>query len=171
MKGPQGAAARRATRALAALAVLATVSALAPGADARQPTPAFNVTAHDDGLAFWFEVDGLPGRNPTIPVDPGATVTIHLRNNGTVRHDFWAHPLGGVPCCLEPGATGNGTFIAPMSDTGIPYHCTLHKGAGMAGRFTVGAGVDTKTPLPAWAAFGGVALAALLRFRKPFAHA
>ncbi|MES2153590.1 MAG: hypothetical protein V4510_00455 [bacterium] len=122
------------------------------------------VTAHDGGSESWFEVEGYSGRNPELHVDPGASVTIILDNNGSNPHGFTVGVLGGVKCCVAPGATGTGQFIAPVSDTALTYNCPIHD--LMRGTIVVGAGSDKGTPLPVWIL--PVALALALTIRKPF---
>lgn len=152
--------------ALVACAVVLVVPATVAVPAWDGPTRELFVTAHDDGIAFWFEVRGLEGRNPDIRVAPGTQVTIHLTNNGTVAHNFVAAALGGVACCVAPGATTDGSFIAPTADTNVAYFCEPHRDAGMAGRFIVGAGAGRDTPLPTLLV--AVALGLALSLRKRF---
>ncbi len=124
------------------------------------------MTASDAGGRYWFEVEGLSGRDPDVHIEPGARVTIHLFNNGTSPHNFWVSALGGVPCCVAPGERGEGSFIAPTADTNVAYVCQPHEAMGMKGTFVVGEGADQTTPAPFLLAPLAVALA--LSLRKPF---
>lgn len=165
---PPGRIAALLTMGVAILALVVQVPAAGAGA-APSPTAAQTdlfVTAFDDGLSFWFEVDGVAGRNPDIRVAPGAEVRIHFRNNGTVPHDFWVTALGGIRCCVAPNGTAEATVHMPMQDTAVSYLCHPHEATGMKGRFVVGSGPDTKTP---WPLVGGLlALLVVAGVRKRF---
>ncbi len=132
------------------------------------PTAEIFVTAHDASGASWFEVRGLPGRNPDIAISPGALVTIHFTNNGTMPHNFFATALGGIPCCLDPGTNATGSFIAPTADTNVAYTCQPHATV-MRGRFVVGEGADVGTPLPGYLIALALAVA-VLSVRKRFGN-
>lgn len=121
-----------------ALALLAA-AALAPFA-AAQTT--IDLEAHDGGGEFWFTLAGQSAKNPPIKVEPGAEVTISLKNAGAIVHNFVldAPVKKGIPCCVPGGGSGTFTFTAPAEDATIEYWCDPHRAAGMKGTLVVGAG-------------------------------
>ncbi|MEK6985068.1 MAG: hypothetical protein AABX89_01630 [Candidatus Thermoplasmatota archaeon] len=136
------------------------------------------VAAHDDGIQFWFEVEGLPGRNPTIPSDPGETLDIQLSNPGTSPHNIKITGIGGTPCCTGAGGTAEATLVLPSTAQAIRYFCEAHPNLGMEGILNVGTPAASTTPtaqsstsgsagasLPALLAVAGLAVALMLRRR------
>lgn len=138
-----------------------------------------NVAAHDDGIQFWFEVEGLAGRNPTIPSDPGETLAIQLSNPGTSPHNIKITGVGGTPCCTQAGGMAEATLTLPNAPQAIRYFCEAHPNLGMEGILNVGTPTAaSSTPaataptsgsagasLPALLGLAGLAVALVLRRR------
>lgn len=136
------------------------------------------VAAHDDGIQFWFEVEGVSGRNPTLQADPGETLDIQLSNPGTSPHNLKITGVGGTPCCTAAGGLANATLTLPTAPQAIRYFCEAHPNLGMEGILNVGTPAPASTPaaqgstsgsagasLPALLALAGLAVALALRRR------
>lgn len=112
-----------------ALTALFAATLLVPGAAAL----ALEVTAHDDGIDFWFTIAGYPGKNPTLSIPAGTVVNVTLHNEGTAKHNFHVDGVaGGIPCCIAVGATEKGTFTMPNQP--VQYYCEPHRTLGMQGQ-------------------------------------
>ncbi|MBX6342039.1 MAG: cupredoxin domain-containing protein [Thermomicrobiaceae bacterium] len=73
-----------------------------------------------------------------ITAKPGEKVTVKLKNDGAVPHDFTIDDIGGtkVQTHVEPGKTGEATFTVPTSGGPWQFYCTQpgHKEANMVGQ-------------------------------------
>jgi plastocyanin len=79
--------------------------------------------------------------NPsTITVSPGASVTVTLKNAGTLQHDFHCDQINptGSPL-VDPGKSLDFTFTAPSQAGTYDFWCTVpgHKELGMVGKLEV----------------------------------
>lgn len=121
-----------------ALALLAA-AAVAPFAAAQST---IELEAHDGGGEFWFTLAGGTAKNPQLKVEPGAEVTVTLKNAGAIVHNFVldAPVKQGIPCCVPGGGSSTFTFTAPAEDATIEYWCDPHRSVGMKGMLVVGAG-------------------------------
>jgi len=87
--------------------------------------------------------------DPTfIKAEPGAALTVTLKNDGKVAHTFTIDSLH-VDQTLQPDQTKTVTFTLPSSGT-VPFYCKFHRSMGMQGAFffTAGAVAPTGTPAP-----------------------
>lgn len=101
-----------------------------------------NMTAHDEGppdsraeRPFWFEAEGLDGRNPTLDLDPGEEVVVTITNEGTQTHSLrFGGQIDAPTPVVEPNATLTVEFTVPANATGpITYWCQFHQVMGMGG--------------------------------------
>lgn len=149
------------------LALLALILTL-PGAHATRGE--LGVTAHDNGYEFWFEVEGVAGRNPEVRVEPGARVTVRFTNDGTSPHHFRIGPPvdDELECCVGPGGGASFTFEAPFDAGHVAYWCEPHRSLGMEGRLAVAAAPEEPSrslPWPLAVTLAAAAAAALARKR------
>ena len=76
----------------------------------------------------------------TITVSPGASVTVTLKNVGTLQHDFHSDQINptGSPL-VDPGKSVDFTFTAPSQAGTYDFWCTVpgHKELGMVGKLEV----------------------------------
>ena len=168
--------------------VVLTCALLVAGPAAGQATKELRITAHDEGppdmqgeRAFWFEVDGLEGRNPEMVLQPGEVVHVVLVNRGSVAHNIlFGGPIQEQTPLAEPNATAELDFtVAANATGGATYLCVPHQVVGMRGALGIGGPVPPEAggvpPLrrqylvpgaPALAsALAGAALAFLARRR------
>jgi len=79
--------------------------------------------------------------NPsTITVSPGASVTVTLKNVGTLQHDFHCDQINPQTSPLvDPGKSTDFTFTAPSQAGTYDFWCTVpgHKELGMVGKLEV----------------------------------
>jgi plastocyanin len=135
------------------------------GVRAAAPTPVdLHVTAHDDGGQFWFEVDGHPGRNPDLHLQPGTTVVVAFENQGTVAHNFcFDAPVSRCnvpyPDGIPVGGSDTSSFDIPAGTASLGYYCLPHEGLGMKG---VAFGDSATKQKPSPAIFGIVSVAAMI---------
>lgn len=72
--------------------------------------------------------------DPTfVKVDPGAEVTVHLTNDGSLDHTFTIDSLS-VDQQLEPGEQEDVTFTMPDNGA-VRFYCRFHASMGMQGAF------------------------------------
>ena len=157
----------------------------APGASARELV----FTAHDDGTASWFEVEGYAGRNPVLAVEPGENITIRFVNEGNRPHNLaFGPPVSrAMPCCYPAGGNATSHLVVPEGAAGrAQYLCQLHDIHGMRGYLELPGppdaptppaaapptappsdGGDARSPAPPLAALAAVGLAAAIRRRTP----
>jgi plastocyanin len=73
---------------------------------------------------FYFSPTVLKGK-------PGQSVTLHLKNEGTVTHNFTL-PSGHISKNLAVGQTATVKVTFPKSGT-VLFHCAFHQLSGMRG--------------------------------------
>lgn len=77
--------------------------------------------------------------NPTfVKAQPGATIKVELKNEGSVSHTFTIDALH-VDVTLDKGASKDVTVTLPQSGA-VPFYCKFHRGQGMQGAFYFNAG-------------------------------
>lgn len=90
---------------------------------------------------YYFDPTVLTGK-------PGSRVTLELKNEGKVEHNF-SIDAQGVDKDLKAGADATVTVTIPKSGE-ISFYCSYHKSKGMAGALQAtgssGAGMSTTTP-------------------------
>lgn len=74
-----------------------------------------------------------------IKVDAGATVTVHLQNDGALEHTFTIDSLS-VEQTLAPAAEADISFTMP--DNAVQFFCRFHVSMGMQGAAYSEAGQD-----------------------------
>jgi plastocyanin len=94
---------------------------------------------------YYFEPTVLKGK-------PGTKVTLELKNEGSVEHNF-SVSSEGIDKNIEPDATAKVVVTIPKSGD-VSFYCKFHKSMGMAGALestagggtgTTGAGMQTGT--------------------------
>ena len=84
--------------------------------------------------------------NPTfVKAEPGAKLTVMLKNEGKVPHNFTIDSLH-VNETLQPDTKKTVTITLPSSGT-VPFYCSFHKSQGMQGAifFTAGGSAPAST--------------------------
>ena len=79
---------------------------------------------------YYFKPTVLKGK-------PGSSVTLELKNEGSVEHNFTIDSQG-INKDLEPGKNATVSVTIPKSGV-ISFYCKYHKSMGMAGALTGGA--------------------------------
>lgn len=89
----------------------------------------------------------------TLPAN--ATVSVTIKNSGTVHHNFTIKELGVNQDIEKPGDSATVTFTT-KADATYRFYCEYHGASnGMQGTLTVGSGGSgLATPLPAAGATG-----------------
>lgn len=107
--------------------------------DAETPAGPITITmtAHQEGSALYFMVEGDTRRNPTITVAPGQQVTFHLRIVSGV-HNLNVNNEAKTDI-LSAGDEATIEWTAPAEGGTVEYWCDPHRSAGMRGRVQVGA--------------------------------
>ncbi len=123
---------RRAAQAGAGALALALVTAgcgAAGGGAAGGGAPVGEITLQANEFAY---------SPATLRLDRAGQVTITLRNQGQLEHDFTIEGAKGT-LLVKANSTGKATFTIPKAGT-YTYACTVqgHKEAGMKGTLTVG---------------------------------
>lgn len=148
---------------------------------ARAQEDAITVVAHNVGAPgsqneapYWFEIEGLQGRDPPLRLQPGAHVTLTLRNEGDRPHALHVGaPVDRSTGLVEPNGTATLAFDVPASGLSA-YWCDAHRSIGMLGPIDLGAGpaevqADAQradlVPAEAWAVPLGLLAALALRRR------
>jgi plastocyanin len=85
---------------------------------------------------YYFEPTVLKGK-------PGTTVTLELKNEGSVEHNF-SVPSQGIDKDIAPDATAKVAVTIPRSGE-ASFYCKFHKSMGMAGALESTAGGGTGT--------------------------
>ena len=86
---------------------------------------AFTLELDNDGAKFYF--------NPTVlKGSAGQTVTLTLKNAGSVHHNFTLEDQQINQDLEKPGDTATVTVTMPQSGV-IEFHCEYHQGLGMVG--------------------------------------
>jgi len=78
---------------------------------------------------YYFKPTVLKGK-------PGSSVTLELKNEGSVEHNFTIDSQG-IDKDLEAGKDAKVSVTIPKSGV-ISFYCKYHKGRGMAGALTGG---------------------------------
>jgi len=78
---------------------------------------------------FYFKPMTLSGK-------AGQTMTIELKNEGKVEHNF-SIPGQSVDQNVQPGKTATVQVTFPQSGT-VQFFCKFHRSRGMTGSLTVG---------------------------------
>jgi len=100
-----------------------------------QETVELVVSGHDDD-GFYFTIEGYTGKNPTVTIAPGASVTVRY-TSVTGVHNFHAGDLGKTDIVDPSGGEQTFTFTAPASGS-QEYWCDPHKASGMKGMLNFG---------------------------------
>jgi plastocyanin len=79
---------------------------------------------------YYFEPTVLKGK-------PGSSVTLELKNEGSVEHNFTIDSQG-IDKDLQPGKDVKVSVTIPKSGV-VSFYCKYHKSRGMAGALTGGA--------------------------------
>jgi plastocyanin len=73
--------------------------------------------------------------NPTfVKADQGAHVTVELKNEGSVPHNFSIDSLH-IDQTVQPDKTMNVTVNLPTATAPLSFYCKFHKSQGMQGAF------------------------------------
>jgi plastocyanin len=78
---------------------------------------------------YYFKPTVLKGK-------PGSSVTLELKNEGSVEHNFTVDSQG-IDKDLEPGKSATVSVTIPKSGV-MSFYCKYHKSMGMAGALTGG---------------------------------
>jgi plastocyanin len=76
----------------------------------------------------------------TITVSPGASVTVTLKNAGTLQHNFYCDQINPTESSLvDAGKSADFTFTAPSQAGTYDFWCSVpgHKELGMVGKLEV----------------------------------
>lgn len=88
---------------------------------------------------FYFTLKGESAKNPTLVVQPGQQVTVHLTTLSGAVHNFCQSVDGKCTAfASEGGDEVTLTFTAPAEGGALEYWCAPHKGNGMKGTIQVG---------------------------------
>jgi plastocyanin len=95
--------------------------------------------------------------SPTfLEASRGQSLTVTLKNEGTVEHNFTIDSLH-INVTLQPNTEKPVTVKLPASGGAVNFYCVFHRGMGMQGAFFFGAapGGAVSTSPPATSAPGG----------------
>lgn len=121
-----------------AFAALALVVLVASAGGASAASKSFTVTAtNDDEGNYWFEFEGVAGKNPTVEVAAGDEVTLNVKIGAGVHNLHVGAPVNRQTEILSEGQDEVLTFTVPSGASTIEYWCDPHKGLNMAGKFTI----------------------------------
>lgn len=133
---------------LALLTVVAPAAAAAPD-DAKLALQAFDAGEAD----YWFEAEGLTGRNPTLTFPAGTRVVVTLHNDAHLHHNVhFGEPLDRATRQIGPGGSVIISLDVPADANGAArYWCDPHRELGMIGevRFVENAGDAAELRVPA----------------------
>jgi plastocyanin len=86
---------------------------------------------------YYFEPTVIEGK-------PGASVTLELKNEGSIEHNF-SIDAQNIDMNVQPDSTAKVTVTIPKSGA-VSFYCKFHKSMGMAGALAVsGSGGMTGT--------------------------
>lgn len=111
-----------------------TATTTQPSSTTASTTIASNAT----GVQKFTVTETEFGISPSvIPVKAGSTVTINVKNAGTVSHDLVIQGTSVSTPPIAPGGNVTVTFTAPAAGS-YQYYCNIdgHKGLGMVGALT-----------------------------------
>ncbi|HVL47695.1 MAG TPA: PGF-CTERM sorting domain-containing protein [Candidatus Thermoplasmatota archaeon] len=138
---------------LAGFVTLAIATSLLPGAFAAEHAgegmgKTLRVTAHDEGTEYWFEIEGMPGRNPTMMLEPGKNYTVMFHNNGSQMNNLKiGAPLNVSSPMVAAGKNATMNVTVPMNATGTgQYWSDPFRLMGMEGMVQYGAMNQTGDP-------------------------
>lgn len=132
---------------------LALTLALAVLAVAAAPVVGVDVLATAAAEAYYFEVEGQPGRSPALRLEPGEEVTVSFLNGGRQYHNLrFGPPIDAATPLLAPGEQHTLRFTVPSDDELVSqYWCQPHKSVGMFGFLLLGnvSAPEEETPVVA----------------------
>ena len=118
----------------------------------------------------WY-LDGQTAANPTIEIAPSQTITVTMKQEGTIPHNLKVGENEASEITQDDGQTIQYTFTSPASGT-LAYICELHAGT-MKGTMRVfgtqsggNGGGENGTPGLGLAGIGIAVLGAVLLFRR-----
>ncbi len=160
-------------RVLHLIPLFLAVTFLAPAAAAE--TIEWTITGHNENGEYWFEVDGVEGRNPALSATAGDDVKVTFTNVGDQVHNVaFASPISKKTDIIGTEENRTLEFKIPTGASGaIEYVCEPHQALGMKGTLTVqgkeGEGAAEQKESPAASnilvALGVAGLALVLRRR------
>lgn len=89
--------------------------------------------AHDGGGEYWFQLQGLSERNPSLNLEPGQSYSIRLENKGAAPHNVHFEGVDVATPIIKPGENATIEFTVPSGTTTMAYWCDPHRFAGMEG--------------------------------------
>ena len=94
------------------------------------------VTANDHGTktvssSAEVEMDDYYFKPTVIEGKPGSTVTLELKNEGTIEHNL-SIAAQSIDMNVQPGSSAKVTVTIPKSGA-LSFYCKFHKSMGMAG--------------------------------------
>lgn len=127
----------------AGLAILALATIAAPAA---AEAKSFNITGIGQDGEFYFEVEGLAGKNPTIALSAGDEVTITYTTESNVHNLHIGEPVNKQTQILGAEKSETVTFTVPSTVSKIEYWCDPHKVSNnMMGIMTIAGGTPPPT--------------------------
>lgn len=121
---------------LGLLGVLLASACTLPKADTATPTG-----TSPGSVSISLVMNEMYFKPDRFQVPLGSTVTIDLKNQGAVLHDFTIDDVNGqkVQETVAPGKRGQVTFTAPSQPATLTFYCSQpgHRGAGMQGTMIV----------------------------------
>lgn len=100
-------------------------------------TKTVSTSAEVDMNDYYFAPTVIQGK-------PGASVTLTLKNKGSIEHNF-SVAAQNIDMNVQPGSSAKVTVTIPMKGA-VSFYCRFHKGMGMAGALAVsGSGGMTGT--------------------------
>lgn len=123
----------------AVLVVIAMLAVACGGGGGSQQSGSSTTTPSGTGSGITVSLRDFRFEPATITVQRGAQVTISLKNDGAVAHDFAIEALGVKSDLLRPSQTGTVTFTAPNSPGQYQIICTEpgHLASGMSATLVV----------------------------------
>jgi plastocyanin len=116
-----------------------------------------DITSSGMSATVALEADDFYFSPTFIKATPGATVTVQLKNEGSMEHTFTA-PTAGIDQTLQPDQAKTVTVRVPTSGS-LAFYCRFHKSSGMQGAFFTapagGTGAGTTATTPSTAASQG----------------
>jgi len=75
----------------------------------------------------------------TITASPGQSVTVTLKNVGSLQHNLYIDAINATSEMVDPGKSADFTFTAPSQAGSYDFWCTVagHKELGMVGKLEV----------------------------------
>lgn len=127
----------------AGLAILALATIAAPAA---AEAKSFNIKGIGQDGEFYFEVEGLAGKNPMIALSAGDEVTITYTTESNVHNLHVGAPVNKQTQILGAEKSETLTFTVPGTVSKLEYWCDPHKVSNnMLGVMTVAGGTPPPT--------------------------